>query len=826
MKSLPSQKMADLIKDKIQFNPFYALLAVLYLISLCLFYYIYVPLTAVYQITLVPVLFLSFILVLADIEKGILFFVLAFPLINNIPNFFGFYEKNIPHAPTALVLFLAFFGGWLFRKSFISSKWKNEEAIYRPLILLSLIITISGFITFFRYANFFPFVTDKIHDLVINVNSVRAGGAIMSDIFSLLHHLTGFFVFVLLLNCVRSLEFLKKIIAVLSLAIFLSLVFALVQRLFSINLGNSLFWANLGQINATYKDPNSFGVILASFFPIFMAMALAERKGKRAFYILLILLGAGVFPFIGSRSPLLGIVISMLTFFFLYQTIEKIKLKKSSRARFIWGGTLALGIILVFFFRYSILAERYIILTNNIFRPHSFELVSNGKLELWTIAGFMVRDFPLTGVGLGSFIVELPNYGRRLGWPLFQNYTDSAENLFLHQGAELGLIGLALLLWLFWEIIKKARSGWIAFPRGSPNRFLLLGSVCSIVCFYVNYFFHSYIGSYEVNYVFWIMAAALFVFVRLETASELPSKPRRRFSFILPAAFLGVFFGGFHLWNSLHSLSIQTRTEMFKWSQNYGLYQEETDAAGSAFRWTQKSAGITIDKLGPVAVIPLLASHPDIEKHPVRVKIYRGKPDFTKGKIIREVVLKSHSWLETEIDMSDENRDKLFLIFETDRAWIPRQYSEVPDSRSLAVGLGDIWYKYSPEIPEEPFRRVEEISSQHWEGSQNNALLKNGESLIHFNAKDKCFLRLMVKGSKARGIGPLVFIRLDGVLLAKTYLDHEDWTPLILPVQAAAGEHNLSVAFANDLFLDEHNDRNLFLGKLKIFYPGSPKEGR
>ena len=407
--------MVDLIKDKIQFNPFYALLAVLYLISLCLFYYIYVPLTAVYQITLVPVLFLSFILVLADIEKGILFFVLAFPLINNIPNFFGFYEKNIPHAPTALVLFLAFFGGWLFRKSFISSKWKNDEAINRPLILLSLIIIISGLITFFRYSNFFPFLTDKIHDLVINANSVRAGGAIMSDVFSLLHHLTGFFIFVLLLNCVRSLEFLKKIVVILSLAVFLSLVFALVQKLFSINLGNSLFWARLGQINATYKDPNSFGVIIASFFPIFIAMALAERKGKRAFFIILIILAAGVFPFIGSRSPLLGIVISLLTFFFLYQTKEKLKLKNTSHSYLIWGGILALGIIFVFFFRHTILAERYINLTDNIFRYDSIGLVSKGKLELWTIAGFMVRDFPMTGIGLGSFIVELPNYGRRLG---------------------------------------------------------------------------------------------------------------------------------------------------------------------------------------------------------------------------------------------------------------------------------------------------------------------------------------------------------------------------------------------------------------------------
>jgi hypothetical protein len=160
------------------------------------------------------------------------------------------------------------------------------------------------------------------------------------------------------------------------------------------------------------------------------------------------------------------------------------------------------------------------------------------------------------------------------------------------------------------------------------------------VCFFVNYIFHSYIGSYEVNYAFWIMAVIIFVLIRVETTSELPFKPRRRLPFILTATDLGILFGGFHLWNSLHSLSIRNRTETFKWTQNYGLYQKETDAAGFAFRWAQKSAGITIDKLGSVAVIPLLASHPGIENHPVRVKTYREKPDFTKGKIMREVVLK------------------------------------------------------------------------------------------------------------------------------------------------------------------------------------------
>jgi hypothetical protein len=106
--------------------------------------------------------------------------------------------------------------------------------------------------------------------------------------------------------------------------------------------------------------------------------------------------------------------------------------------------------------------------------------------------------------------------------------------------------------------------------------------------------------------------------------------------------------------------------------------------------------------------------------------------------------------------MSDENRDELFPVFETARTWKPRQYSRVPDPRSLAVGIGDIWCKYLSKVSEETYGRVERISSRNWKGSQKNALLKNGENHIHFRAKDRCPLRLMVKGSKARAIGPLI----------------------------------------------------------------------
>lgn len=161
---------------------FFLFFAVVYLVIFYFFYLRYVPLVTPFQIILIPILFILFVLTMTNIQWGILFFIFAFPLINNLPYFFGIYG-HIPHAPTALVLFLAFFAGWLVHSVFSKSEISFEHPIFKPLILLSLLIFVSGIITFLRYSNFYPFLSDYVYELITNTNGVTAGGAIMSSVF-------------------------------------------------------------------------------------------------------------------------------------------------------------------------------------------------------------------------------------------------------------------------------------------------------------------------------------------------------------------------------------------------------------------------------------------------------------------------------------------------------------------------------------------------------------------------------------------------------------------------------------------------------------------
>ncbi|MGB3400251.1 MAG: hypothetical protein WBA34_08795, partial [Candidatus Deferrimicrobiaceae bacterium] len=185
--SFRSNKMARFLESK----GLLLFLALAFIAGLCLFYYTYVPLVKPFQIVLVPILILTFVTTALNAESGLLLFVFSFPLINNLPYFFRIY-LDVPHAPTALVLFLFFFLGWLVHRLLNENELGLSRPALRPLGIFSLLLLVSLVITFLRYANFFPFFSDHINELTVNVNGVKAGGALMSGVFSFLSYITGF----------------------------------------------------------------------------------------------------------------------------------------------------------------------------------------------------------------------------------------------------------------------------------------------------------------------------------------------------------------------------------------------------------------------------------------------------------------------------------------------------------------------------------------------------------------------------------------------------------------------------------------------------------
>lgn len=799
-----------------RFKFIFIFFSLVYLSGFCFFYYKYVPLIKSFQMILIPILFAILILTSINVRWGILFFVFAFPLINNLPYFFGI-QGHIPHAPPALILFLVFFLGWMFNKFFSYSISNLNHPIFKPLIFFSLIIFVSGIITFFRYANFFPFISDKIYELIVNVNGVRAGGALMSDVFNFLNYLTGFILFFILFSTIKSKKFIKKLLIVLSISTLISLLFSLIQKYFSISLGNTTFWVRINQINSTFKDPNSFGAFLSAFLPVLLGMTFSFRKQLRLFSLFLIIFALFIFPSIGSRSAFLALIISTVTFSLLYLMSSKISLKKKfifTISFFLIGVFVFLSFL--FFLKQSSLYNRLDWSLNTLRNKVSLNIFFTDKLNFWIVATNMIKNYPLTGVGLGAYIIELPNYANFMGMG-FRD-TDSAENYFFQVAAELGLVGLFLIFWLFYEVIKQIRRTWKRFSVNDKDKFIFIGIISGLVSVFVNFFFHSYIGAFDVKYLFWFLIALVFVYLRVSGKPEVHSRLNRKYKFIAIILFLS--FGGIHLWNSMHSLSLNNGTEKYGWNQNFGFYQRERDDRGVYFKWAKKCAGISVENVGSVLVIPMMASHPDIEKNPIKVRVYSANHYFNKKIFIKEIVLDKNEWIDFEYSIPDISEEKIYLVFETNRVWQPLKYLGVPDPRWLAIGLGEEWFKYQSELSKKEIRNVHTISSENWEGKLGKNLMSNEISKIKFRTREKkAVLRLWARGQKAFGLGPYIIVKLDNKMIGKTQLTKDNWISLIFTPEISEGEHVLSVEFTNDFYKPKlGQDRNVFLGHLEIIY--------
>jgi hypothetical protein len=804
--------MEKSLKDRVA----YLVVFLIYLALLCFFYNKYIPLHKSFQIALIPVLLLIFVSTCIRVRSGILIFVFFFPLINNLPYFFGI-DENIPHASTALALFLFFFLGWLFHYVLFPSKISFNHPVFKPLILFGSVVFISGIITFFRYANFFPFASGNFHDLIVNVIGVRAGGAIMSDVFCCMNYLTGFLFFIILFNTIKSKGFAKQLLVILSVSILISLLFALIQIYYSKSLGNTAFWVTLNRINSSFKDPNSFGIVLSFMIPLLIGMFFSFRKNVKYLSLILIVFSLFIFPSIGSRSGFLGLVAATAAFVLMYYAGLKISFKKKIVHLF----SFFLIIVLVFisfniFSKKTNLYERVVWSMDMFSSKETLNRFFTRKLDYWAAVSSMMKEYPFTGVGVGAFVVELPNHLNKMGRP--DIHTDSAENYFFQVGSELGIIGLFLIFWLFFEVFKQIRKGLKGFSGNHKDRFILIGAISGIVSFFVNSIFHSYIGAFDVKYFFWFLIAVVFIFSGESETRERPVKWNRKFSCIAMAVLLS--FGAIHLWNSTHSLSLEHEAEKYKWNQNFGFYQQEIDDRGVYFKWAKKLAGICVENVGHVLNIPIKASHPDLGEDPVKVKIYSANHRFENKKFIEEITLDKNEWVNYKFTIPDISEEKIYLVFETSRSWQPLNSLGIPDPRWIAIALGNVWFEYPDKLPGAKIISIQKVAQNNWEGEHREKIYSNGSARIRFSiAKKNVLLRLHIRGQKAFDLGPYLIVRINDRIIGRTLLTEDQWTSLVFSPEISEGEHVLSVEFINDFSNPAvGRDRNVFLGDLEIVY--------
>ncbi|MBM3310862.1 MAG: O-antigen ligase family protein, partial [Candidatus Aminicenantes bacterium] len=615
----------------------YLLGAAVYAFAFGAFYLKYVPLIPGFQGIFLPVGLLLAGLTALKPAAGALAFLGAFPLVSHWPYFFGV-EQSTPHAPAAAVLALFLFFGWLLRGALAS--WASRQAagppvdvvpdgVLGPLRAAAAAVAVSAVFTFWKWTHFFPLRANGFYELTANVNGVSAGGARMSTVFAALSYLAGFALFAFLRPVFRDRRGRAAAASVLGASLLAASAFGLFQAAVDPSLGNTRFWTVLKQINATFKDPNAFAAVITGLWPFFLGAALAFGRGRRALFGGALALSLAVFPFIGVRSALLGLgaaVAAGAVFWFFDRERgrrapkkdtagDRTDAKRASKRPFAWAAGAVLGLLAVAagfgLLSGSRLFERMKAGLGRASTGGGIVGLSPERYFLWREAVRMMADYPLTGVGMGGYVIEVPNYYERdrTEYPAgFEGWrrVDSAENYFLQAGAEMGLPGLAAVGLLFAAVGREAGRGFKRRGRLGRDRFLLYGASAGLLSLAFNMLFHSYLASFETQFVFWTLAAFVSAVGRGDGGQDdgRDGGPRRR-SFgrkAVRAAVVGglLAYAGAAAWAQFHSLSIADKTREFGLQHEFGLYPPERTEDGRPFHWTRKEAGVTVRVGGPV----------------------------------------------------------------------------------------------------------------------------------------------------------------------------------------------------------------------------------
>jgi O-antigen ligase len=216
----------------------------------------------------------------------------------------------------------------------------------------------------------------------------------------------------------------------------------------------------------TIGHPNILAYYFEMLVPLMFAMFLAEERGWLKFwYLLALMAGLGGLATTLSRGGWLTVPVSLpLVFIAAYRP-------RFTRQKM--HGFLALALVcgVIFFFLVYPTVERRLNFTDYG--------SAKSRAPLNTAAFSVIKQFPVTGVGLNNLARVFRTYDTTGGSALLAGGISVVHNMFLCVWAETGTIGIAAFLWMFFAAFGVALKYFLRVPN--RERAILIGAAAGLV---------------------------------------------------------------------------------------------------------------------------------------------------------------------------------------------------------------------------------------------------------------------------------------------------------------------------------------------------------
>ena len=635
--------------------------------------YTFAPPSFAYSAVFSLICFIIFIATYRLPKSGWWIFIVLAPVINLPSRAF-----SLGGHQALIFLSFAFILGWIANKLVTQKKIALENKIAIPLFFIIFIGVSSGIWTSLRFSNFYPLLTHSFKNGWVNASGVLASQAIKHSLLSILKFLIFPSLFIAsydiwhnnAVNRIQLNKLFKKLIALWSIMLIPVILTALYQNLFNPKfcMLTEVAWQEAKRVSGGMSDPNSLGLFLFIFIPAAVSYAISEKGLMQILFAFSSLSGLYIITLTGSRSALLGIILVVLIVLLII-FIRSLSDHKSRKKTIIISGAALIIIFSSPFFisgftgstsntRNPLLSrlQRY---TQRLSQSKSERIIDRREWQ-WKQAITMWKDYPFTGIGVGSFPIEISNYNLKTS---METPVDNAWNQYFHWLSEIGIAGIIFWIWFYSAfiiyIVKTARRKGMSIL--TPP---VIAVISALLTLHFLYIFGAHLQAPEVSVCVAVFSSFLLAF--FYDSNSKSSKFKRTDLLVLLVVTALIFIAqGHNVFNSLSYDSVHNRYEL---PYDFGFYKVERWDNQFDYKWTQKFSGqkITIPKNQKVILLKIAAVNPNIsDGNPKNVTVKLN------GKYLDSLKIITPDWCNYEIYTFSDSAKKSELTFECDKTWQP-----------------------------------------------------------------------------------------------------------------------------------------------------------
>ncbi len=262
-----------------------------------------------------------------------------------------------------------------------------------------------------------------------------------------------------------------------------------------------LIYAYLPKFDFSFLNPRGFtpNIVAGALAPLVLltfALAMTQTRMRRIFILVLAFFFLSVVTLTQSRGALAGIAVASLI----------VLLWRIQRTRWFMP-MIVMGLV----------ATGWLFGTTNLVNEimvNDSSASASERLELWDRSMQILRDFPFTGIGIGTFeptVLAL--------YPLLQSNPGApqphAHNFYLQMGVDFGIGGMIAYLGL---VTSALAVGWRTVARASrgTSQWLVMGLLSGYLVFLTHSLLDAVAVSTKVSIVVWFLLGLLMAYAARE----------------------------------------------------------------------------------------------------------------------------------------------------------------------------------------------------------------------------------------------------------------------------------------------------------------------